>query len=97
MKIENLSQLKKALKNANSIQIVDHCRKDNIGQTHKIGRVQTQSFSHYDDNSQEVWCDFGKSAEWTFTQEGENTICKKVFGPEWRTRGMTIIAFKVMG
>jgi len=95
MKIENLSQLKKALKTAKAIKITDHCRKDQIGQTHKIGRVRTQEFSHYDTNNQEVWCDFGKAIQWQFNQNGDSTECIKVFGPEWRTSGQTIIAFEV--
>lgn len=96
MKIENLSQLKKALKTAKAIVILGHCRKDQIGQTHKIGRVRTQEFSHYDTNNQEVWCDFGKATNWMFTNHDGFTECTKVFGPEWRTAGQTIISFKVV-
>ena len=79
MKIENLSQLKRALKDRHKFQIIEHRNCPNfIGDVREVNVMQTNGIysrsalnPHSTLNSQNQgkgsWLDFGEAKEWTFT------------------------------
>ena len=80
--IKNLAQLKRALKEGHHFKIIDHIRKECVGEERKPTKVQTNVFYSANVNaSQEeidkingglgAWLDFGKASDWKF----ENGLC----------------------
>lgn len=90
MKIQNLSQLKRALTEGAEFQIIEHFKKpEQSGQIRVVSKVQTNGiYSKVKDNPKhEVnqynngkgsWVKFGKASEWTFTEAvGVENLCTR--------------------
>ena len=80
--ITNLSQLKKSINNGTSFKIIDHCRKECIGQIRKPNVIQSNGFysiipgnpetkENKGSNGKGSWLDYGKAKRWTF----DNGVC----------------------
>lgn len=80
VKIENLSQLKKALTPGTKFQIVEHfIRPEHNGEIRTVTKLQTNAiYSNIPEqpdnkinstnNGLGYWFEFGKAKEWTFTE-----------------------------
>lgn len=67
MYIKNLNQLKKNLKVGTTFEIIEHLyRPECVGEKRTVTKVQTNGFWSKPENGKELWCDFGKAAEWKF-------------------------------
>lgn len=81
MRIINLSQLKKAFASGHDFKIIEHFNRPECnGQIRHINKLQTNGFYSVvkDDPDNRwskangglgAWCEFGKAAEWTFTEK----------------------------
>lgn len=84
MKITNLSQLKKALQPGTEFKIIEHfVRPECNGQIRIISKAQTNGFYSVVKNDPDSkyskanggmgsWCEYGKAAEWLFTEHFDN-------------------------
>lgn len=80
MKIQNLSQLKKAFASGHDFKIIEHFNRPECnGQIRHITKLQTNGFYSVvkddpDDSWSKAndglgtWCEFGKAAEWLFVE-----------------------------
>lgn len=81
MKVTNLSQLKKALAAGHDFKIIEHFKKpEHTGEIRHVSKMQTNGFYSVikDDPESPVskanrglgyWLDFGKAADWLFTEK----------------------------
>lgn len=81
MRIINLSQLKKALASGHDFKIIEHfVRPECNGQIRSVNKMQTNGFYSVVKNDPDnryskanrgfgSWCEFGKAAEWLFTEK----------------------------
>lgn len=89
--VKNLSQLKKALKKDGTIQILDHCRKNCIGEIRTIKTVNTVGFYSTPPNQdRDIFCDWGKATSWEFNEFNENVASK------YDEKEDLIISFKIL-
>lgn len=88
LKIRNLSQLKRALHEGAEFQIVEHFNKpEHTGEIRVVNKAQTNGiYTSIKGNPNHAvskcnhglgsWMEFGKAAEWTFTEAvGVDNLC----------------------
>ena len=100
--IRNLSQLKKQINEGTSFEIIDHCRKECVGQIRKPNVIQSNGFysiipnepdsrESKGSNGNGSWLEYGKASYWTF----DNGICSVYLSGE-HSQESFIMSFKLI-
>ncbi len=99
MSINNLNQLKKAMKTCPKIEIVAHCRPVCVGQIRKVNLANTQGFysaedgvTNYGNGGLGLFLDWGKAPSWEF----EDGLCTKYGKGMEHTEQNTVISFRIL-
>lgn len=102
--VKYLSQLKKVLKGRPRLEIVEHCRKECVGEIRRVTLANSQGFYSVVDGQPDhkisqanngkgsvLW--WSKASFWHF----ENGICALYDSDTDQTEGHLIMAFRILG